>query len=199
MSASLTRRLGLGALALGATAAFAGSPYRRSNGRLDIAQTLQVIEDGGDHVSALQLAGWIRDQRPGLRVIDVRSADAFAAFAIPTAENIALPALVHADFAPTGLIVLYSEEGAHAGQAWVLLRALGVTNAFFIAGGLADWRDEVLSPVLAEDASPEARAAFTETAALSRYFGGSPRTGTAPERRNGSPEQSIAAIRRRGC
>jgi rhodanese-related sulfurtransferase len=199
MSAPLTRRLGLGALALGATAAFAGSPYRRTDGRLDIAQTLQLIEDGGDHVSALQLAGWIRDQRPGLRIIDVRSPAEFAEFAIPTAENIELPALVHADFTPTSLIALYSEGGAHAGQAWVLLRALGITNAFFIAGGLADWREEVLSPVLAEDASAEAVEAFQETAALSRYFGGSPRTGGTPAARDATPAGRIAAIRRRGC
>ncbi len=198
MSPSLTRRLGIGALALGATAALAGNPYRRTDGRLDIAQTLQLIEDGGDHVSALQLAGWIKDGRPGLRVIDVRSPAEFAQFAIPTAENAPLEALVRTAFAPTGLVVLYSEGGAHAGQAWVLLRALGVTNAFFIAGGLTDWRDQVLSPVLPEDASPEARAAFADVAALSRYFGGSPSIGS-PRGADTSPEASIAAIRRRGC
>ncbi len=200
MSPPVTRRLGIGALALGATAAFAGSPYRRTDGRLDIAQTLQLIENGGDHVSALQLAGWIRDGRPGLRVIDVRPAAEFAQFAIPTAENVPLEALIRTAFSPTGFVVLYSEGGAHAGQAWVVLRALGVTNAFFIAGGLADWRDEVLSPVLASGASPEAVKAFQETAALSRYFGGTPSIGTRPSGDDdASPAASIAAIRRRGC
>ena len=43
-------------------------------------------------------------------------------------------------------IVLYSEGGAHAAQAWVFLKAAGVRNVLFIAGGLGDWFDEVMNP-----------------------------------------------------
>jgi hypothetical protein len=77
-----------------------------------------------------------------------------------------------------------------------MLRALGVDNAVFIPGGLADWRDEVMHPVLADDMPAGARA---EAAALSRYFGGAPRQGAAGEMvvsGMGSPQQSL---RRRGC
>ena len=198
---TVTRRLGFSALGLaplglGLAAAFAGSPYRHRPGQIDIGRATAAIEAGDDHVTALELAAWIRDRKPGLRVIDVRPAAEFAAYAIPTAENIPLEPLMRTTFQPHEVIVLYSEGGAHAGQAWVLLRTLGVFNAYFIAGGLADWRDEVMAPTLPPDATPEDRQAFARTADLSRYFGGQPSTG---ERPCASPAIATANIRRHGC
>ena len=198
---TVTRRLGLSVLGLGATnlgvmAAFAGTPYRHRPGQIDLDRAIQAIEGGDDHVTALDLAGWIRDRKPGLRVIDVRPPHAFADDAIPTAENIPLDRLMRTAFEPHEVLVLYSEEGAHAGQAWVLLRALGVFNAFFIAGGLADWRDEVMAPVLSPDASPAEKQAFETTADLSRYFGGQPSVGEAA---CPSTPATTGHSRRRGC
>ena len=187
---SMTRRLGLGALALGLAAPFAGSPYRKPRAALDLDAVTRAIADGSDHVSARQLARWIRDRRPGLRVIDVRSARAFADFAIPTAENVPIERLAQAGFAPGGTIVLYSEEGAHAGQAWVILRALGITNAVFVPGGLADWRDEVMSPAVGGMPQGERE----EVIELRHYFGGSPRLDA-----NQGAQGAEAPLRRRGC
>ncbi len=186
----LSRRLGIGALALGVAAPFAGSPYRPTRGPIDVDAIVKAIEDGSDHVDARTLAGWIRDRKPGLRVIDVRDARAFADYAIPTAENMPIDRLLRTTFDPTATIVLYSAEGAHAGQAWVLLRAAGVHNVVFVPGGLADWQDEVMSPALPAD-MPDAQRA--ETAELSHYFGGSPRIGAA-----GTTEPA-PSVRRRGC
>ena len=188
---NLNRRLGVSALVLGLAAPLAGSPYRQARGPLDVDAMARLIMDGGDHVSAATLASWIRANKRGLRVIDVRAPEAFREFAIPTAENMPLDVLLRTRFADDEVIVLYSEGGAHAGQAWTLLRAMGVHNAWFIAGGLADWHDEVLAPVLAHNASPAEAKAFEATGELSRYFGGNPTTGqrtTAPSRQ-----------RRRGC
>jgi rhodanese-related sulfurtransferase len=193
---TVTRRLGFAALGLGLTAAFAGSPYRHRAGQIDIGRAIDAIDDGSDHATALELAAWIRDRKPGLRVVDIRPAADFAAYAIPTAENIPLAALVRTAFQPHETVVLYSEQGAHAGQAWVLLRALGVFNAWFIAGGLADWRDDVLAPVLSPDASAEEKQAFAERSELSRYFGGQPTIGTRPCEVPASP---TTGSRRRGC
>jgi rhodanese-related sulfurtransferase len=199
---TLARNLGLTALALGAAAPFVGSPYRAS---ADTAVLTQAIAKGDDHVSALQLASWIRARRPGLRVVDVRTPAAFAEFAIPGAENIPLERLLQTRFAPGQTVVLYSEEGAHAGQAWVLLQLAGVKNSYFIAGGLADWRDEVMAPTLPSDASPAAAKAFEAVAALSAYFGGQPRIGAPGSAATTvsvpavSASADLAAIRRRGC
>lgn len=193
---TVTRRLGFSALGLGLAAAFAGTPYRHPFGRIDVGRAVAAIEDGSDHVTALELATWIRDRKPGLRVVDVRPAADFTAYAIPTAENIPLASLMRTAFQPHETVVLYSEGGAHAGQAWVLLRALGVFNACFIAGGLADWRDEVMSPVLSPGATAEEKQAFAVTAELSRYFGGQP---SAVGRACPTPAVATGHLRRRGC
>jgi rhodanese-related sulfurtransferase len=191
-----TRRLGVTALGLGLAAAFAGSPYRTRHGRIDVNGTVRAIQDGDDHVDALQLAGWIRARKPGLRVIDIRTPAEYAAGAIPTAENIPLDRLMTRTFAPSDVLVLYSEGGAHAGQAWLLLRAIGVANAWFIAGGMADWREDVMAPVLSPTATAEETRAFADTSDLSRYFGGQPSIGV-----RSTEESSVAAptSRRRGC
>jgi rhodanese-related sulfurtransferase len=188
---STTRRLGLGALALGLLAPFAGSPSRTGPAGLDLDAIARAIDDGSDHVSARQLATWIRARKPGLRVIDVRDAKAFAEDAIPTAENLPIDRLVRAVFKPGETVVLYSQEGAHAGQAWVLLKALDVADAVFVPGGLADWWEEVMTPVLPADMPAAERDAAAD---LSRYFGGFPQVGVA----NGEPVTAMT-YRRRGC
>jgi rhodanese-related sulfurtransferase len=192
----LVRPLGIGALALGLAAPFAGSPYCMPQGGLDLDAIARAIDDGTDHVSARQLAQWIRDRRPGLRVIDVRSPTEFHEGAIPTAENLPIGQLVKSHFAPEQTIVLVSQEGAHAGQAWVMLRSLGVINAVFVPGGLADWREEVLSPVLPTNASPAERARIAE---LSHYFGGAPRIVGGQQGDVASAAQIGRGSRRRGC
>ncbi len=188
---NLNRRLGVSALLCGLAAPLAGSPYRQLRGGGDVDTVASLIMQGDDHVSATTLAGWIRARKPGLRVIDVRTQEQFRQFAIPGAEHMPLDVLLRTPFAPDEVLVLYSEGGAHAGQAWTLLRAIGVHNAWFIAGGLADWQDEVLAPVLARGATPQQALAFEAQAELSRYFGGTPALG----------ERTTAAMpmRRRGC
>jgi rhodanese-related sulfurtransferase len=192
--------LGASALLLGVAAPFAGSPYRAPQ-HLDVDGLVGQIERGEDHVTALELAGWIRERKPGLRVIDVRTAEEFAAYSIPTAENIPLDRLARSSFREDETIVLYSEGGAHAGQAWVLLKALGRENIRFIAGGLVDWHYEVMAPVLAPDASAQDRQAFEAASELSRYFGGEPGLSPTQEPRavGTATRPRVASLRRRGC
>jgi hypothetical protein len=95
--------------------------------------------------------------------------------------------------------VLYSEGGAHAAQGWVLLRANGHRQVYFLRGGLLDWMDDVMSPALPADTS---RA---RVAALSRYFGGVPRPGavplptSSPATPTATAASAVSRIRRRGC
>ncbi len=167
--------LAAAALLLAAGALLAGEPYRGSHARVDVAELARAVEREEDHVDALELARWIRRGEPGLRVVDVRPPGEFAAYHLPGAESVPLGGLQRAGFRPDETVVLYSEGGAHAAQAWVLLRAMGIRRVFFLRGGLREWLDEVMEPRVAEDASPARRAAFRETAELSRYFGGTPR------------------------
>jgi len=201
-----TRLLGATALALGVAAPFAGSPASggAAAGAIDVAALARMVAARQDHVSAVELAGWIRDQRQGLRVIDVRAPAAFGQFAIPTAENIPIERIPEARFGEDEIVILYSEGGAHAAQAWVFLKAAGVRNAFFIAGGLGDWFDEVINPVLPADPPPGQAARIAELSELSAYFGGTPRQASPGEAAtiasgDGDTAALIANARRRGC
>jgi 3-mercaptopyruvate sulfurtransferase SseA len=108
-------------------------------GQVDVDALTSMIATERDHIDARDLAQWIKIRKPGLRVIDLRAAEAFSADHIPTAENLPLEKLGHAGFSPTDTVVLYSQGGAHAAQAWVLLRALGLHQVYFLSGGFDEW------------------------------------------------------------
>ncbi len=187
------RWLGGAALVLGVGAALAGK--RSGSGQIDVAQLARIVEREEDHVTATELGTWIKARRPRLRVIDLRSSADFDSLHIPQAEQVAIDTLDRIRFASDETIVLYSEGGAHSAQAWVFLRALGHSNVFFLRGGVHEWVDEVLSPGLPADATDAERARFAKSSELSRYFGGTPRTGVSREEK----ATTINQIRRRGC
>ena len=205
-----TRLAAATALVLGVLAAVVGSPLpsSRTDG-VDVASLARAVEQEEDHVTGVELAEWIRDRRSGLRVIDVRSAAEFDAYHIPRAEHLSLSDLAHATLAPDDQIVLYSEGGAHAAQAWVFLRALGHRHVWFLRGGLYEWLDQVMSPTLTDSANAADSAAFKRASAVSRYFGGSPRVGgvahsdessIAVPLPNPSPTtRAVLRVRGRGC
>ena len=187
------RLLGGMGLVLGAGAAIAAP--RAGSGRVDVAQLARIVAREDDHVTALELAQWLRSKRENLRVIDIRAIPEFDSLHIPTAEQAAIDTLDRIRFTPRETIVLYSEGGAHSAQAWVFLRALGHENVFFLRGGIHEWIGEVLSPGLPVDATDAERERFTKASELSKYFGGLPRVGVTREEK----AETVAQIRRRGC
>ncbi len=110
------------ALILGLGAAFAGAP--RS---IDVDALAKQIAREEDHVTAAELEQWIKDRKPGLRIVNVGHASE-------------MESLTRSHFAKDETIVLVSEGGAHAAQAWVLLRAMGYRNVYFLRGGLGEWK-----------------------------------------------------------
>jgi len=173
---SLSQRLARVAFALGLLAVLA----RTERGRvvaLDLKELATIIDREADHVGAAEVAGWIVSGRADYRLIDLRSEKDYAAYHIPTAENVTLSALPDAGLLANERIVLYSEGGLHAIQAWMLMRAKGHRNVYTLKGGLDQWKDEVLFPTLAPSATAEERGRFERSVALARFFGGSPRTG----------------------
>ena len=198
------RTLGASAGVLGVLAAVAGRPAPNAT-TIDVRALAGEIDRQTDHVDAIELAAWIRDRKRGLRVLDVRSESEFAAYHIPSAEHVPLARIVGMRPRDGETLVLYSEGGAHAGQAWVLLRALGFRTVCFLRGGLLDWMDDVMTPTVASN------DAGARVAALSRYFGGTPRhadatAGTATDATmpatpaaSAGAASAVARLRRRGC
>lgn len=201
----MRRYLAIAAAVLALLAAVKGSPSPLTPGSVDVAALARDIEGEADHVTAIELAQWIKDRKPGLRVLDVRSDSEFKEFAIPTAERVPLTAMAGMRPRADETLVLYSEGGAHAAQGWVLLRASGHGNVFFLRGGLLDWMDDIVSPVISPPSgNAAADSVWARQASLSRYFGGTPRVGATPILPQVDPREATAAAavsraKRRGC
>ena len=135
---SASRMLGVVALILGAAAPFAGSPYRSLKGPVDVRGLSAVVAREEDSVDAQQLARWIRDREPGLRVIDLRSEVEYSNYRIPGAEHAEIASIDLVAKSKTGWVVIYSEGDAQAAQTWVFLRAMGLHHVFFLRGGLRE-------------------------------------------------------------
>jgi rhodanese-related sulfurtransferase len=172
---TLNQKLATVALVLGAGALFS-QPHRGPVVKLDTRELAMIVEKEVDHVKPAELAAWIVEGRTDYRLLDLRSEAEFAAYHVPTAENVPVSALPDFPLLPQEKVVLYSEGGIHAAQAWFLLRAQGHTAVYTVLGGLDGWKDEVLFPVMPADASPQELARFERTAAVARFFGGTPRT-----------------------
>jgi sulfur-carrier protein adenylyltransferase/sulfurtransferase len=198
------RPLALAAAALGALAVVADVARGPS---VDLDALALEVETERDHVSALQLASWIREGRPGLRVVDLRSRGEFAAYHIPTAVHASLTDLVAEEPRPGETLVLYSEGGTHAAQGWFMLRARGVENVFFLREGLYEWLGGVMSPTLPPQPTAAQRASFDSASSLGRYFGGVPRAAASEDPAFSLPAradeqatgEAVRRVRRRGC
>ena len=191
------RLLAFAALGLGLLAAVAGSPRLRS-GDVDVASLARDVEKEEDHVTAIELARWIRDRKDGLRIIDIRDSAEFEDYHVPLAERMSLEDVVERKFEPKETVVLYSGGGAHAAQAWVLLRARGQRDVFFLRGGIAEWMEDVLNPAIPANATQQQKIELDSISALSRYFDGVPRRvdSSVPIQ---SFKAQVARVRGRGC
>lgn len=171
---TLHRVLALLALAGGAFAVVAGTPQAPL---------------AADEISAVELAQWLRERRGGLQIVDLR-ADAEAADGVPGALRAADAG--HAAAAQHGIVVVYAQRDVGADTLAALRLAGNAAQVRRLRGGLAAWQRDVLYPVLRADASPAQRQQFSARAALSRYFGGSPR--------QLAPGEALPQLRsRRGC
>lgn len=138
-SFSLNQRLALLAGLLGLLALVAGNPFRDQKVTIDLKELARAIESENDHIGADQLAEWIMLKSP-VRVIDLRDSVSFATYHIPTAECITMEKLLEESASKNEKLVLYSEGGIHAAQAWMLLKAKGHTNVYTLKGGLEAWK-----------------------------------------------------------
>ena len=185
---TLNQRLALLAFLLG-LGALAATPTTGERLTVDARQMAWLAANGSSRVPARTLADWIVQGRADYQLVDVRSADAFAAGPrIPSAENIPLTVLFDAGLDRDQTIVLVGEDEAAAAQAWFLLQAAGYRGAAIVDGGLAAWRDQVLYPrVDGVDA-----AARAKLEAVSAHFGGAPRIGGGADPPVAAPASGLA-------
>jgi rhodanese-related sulfurtransferase len=165
-------KLAVVALALGALSLFA-DPYPRDVVAVDVKDLTTLIQTERDHVTAEDLARWIVEGRSDYRLVDLRSEADYAGYHIPAAQNLPLSAFTEAGLPHAERIVLYSDGGIHAYQAWMLMRGMGYKSVYTLKGGLDEWKTAVLFPVPPQGAAPADVSSFERRAALARFFGGS--------------------------
>jgi rhodanese-related sulfurtransferase len=165
----IERALAAVAIVGGVMAVIAGSPTRPTRGSVDVTELARIVEHEEDHVTAAELAAWIRDGKSRLHVLDIRADSEFDDFHIPGATRVPLAEIARMPLDSAATYVLYSEGGTHAAQGWFLLRARGVKNVFFLRGGLYEWLEQVMSPRVA---STMPQAQRDSIRALALWFGG---------------------------
>ena len=175
---TLNQKLACAALLLGVAALFA-SPYPGSKVTLDAKELSLIVGSEADHVEARELAAWIIEGRGDYRLVDLRTPGEFDRYHIPTAQNIPMSVLTDAGLGRQEKLVLYSEGGIHSAQAWMLLRAQGYTAVYMLKGGLDEWNDQVVFPVVADNPTPDQRARDERLRSISVFFGGQPRSAAA--------------------
>lgn len=155
--------IGVMAIALATALAIGAQPHPATNASPAPGDTawLQDVETGADHISPQELRRELLAAPKDLVLVDVRPADEFAAWHLPTAVNLSVPQVCgdegKALFAlQPRLVVLCSNGPAHPGQAWVELRRQGRTNVRVLAGGLADFKAQVLTPPSLRDGATDA-------------------------------------------
>lgn len=166
--------LATAALGLGLLAALAGEPFPPVGASRALAC---AIEAGEGRLGIVELGRWLRARRAGLLVVDLRSDSAYRDFHLPTAERRDLAGIMDLASDRSRTIVLYGDAGPEPAQAWVLLRARGLGQVYYVEDAIRAWLGGIMGPVLPSDATPDELAAWPEVRALSRYFGGFPRQG----------------------
>ncbi len=175
--------IAIGATALVLAAALAiGGPAPHQDSVVEHASWLQDIETGADHIEPDELARELLAAPTDVVLVDLRPADEYAAWHLPGAVHATVPQICGPEgtawfAAQPRLVVLYSNGPAHPGQAWVELRRQGHTNVKVLAGGLEDFRTQVLTPPsLRPDATESSsRAEQAGHALLRAFFLGDPR------------------------
>lgn len=145
----LDRRFGVALLILlGVLLAFSPAGTRKAS-TISPQELAEAITNESDHLAAEELAKWLIDKKPDLLVVDMRSAEEFAQYHIPSAVNIPFNRLFESEARETlsndKTIVLYSNGGTHAAQAWVLLKQMGIAS-YVLLGGLNYWAEAILNP-----------------------------------------------------
>ncbi|TAK67568.1 MAG: rhodanese-like domain-containing protein [Bacteroidetes bacterium] len=196
----LNIKLAVVALILASLALIVGNPKERSHTVVDIKKLATTIEREEDHITADELADELMRPSTRWRIIDLRDSAAYLQYHIPNAERKALSQLVDEQLSQTDTIILYSDGGLHAIQAWMLLAAQGYRNIFSLRGGLNEWNTTIRFPVVSDTLAQEERNSLS---ARAKFFGGelrleeaalSPQKQITPQKKKEQPVKKLKKI-----
>jgi len=167
---SLNKILATIALIPALLAAFIGTPKR---GDRNLDEIALLIATEKDHISPLELAEQIHSGKK-IRLIDLRDSVSHFHQHIFHSEILSVQQLLNSDMERNEIVVLYSEGGIHASQAWVLLKMKHYDSVYTLLGGFSGWKEKILYPALNAGATDEEKKDVERRKTLSLFFGGEP-------------------------
>ena len=119
--------------------------------QIEPQQLLREIIQPTRYVTTDQVAKMIIHKDPSLEMIDVRSSDEFAKFALPNSINIPFDSLLNSSSLsyfgiPGTKVVFIGNDDILADQAWVLTKRLGFKSTYVMTGGLNLWMETIIKP-----------------------------------------------------
>src|SRR5665811_1684088 len=119
--------------------------------QIEPQQLLREIIQPTRYITTDQVAKMIIRKDPSLEMIDVRSSDEFAKFALPNSINIPLDSLLNSSSLsyfgiPGTKLVFIANDDIQSDQAWVLTKRLGFNGTYVMTGGLNRWIETIIQP-----------------------------------------------------
>jgi rhodanese-related sulfurtransferase len=105
---------------------------------LDLQVLAAAIDNEDDHLAPDELRTMLSSGR-GVQVVDLRDSASFYASRIPGAMRSTVARVLNIPTTHGIPIILYSDGGIHAAQAWMLLKAKGVQEVYTLLGGWEAW------------------------------------------------------------
>jgi rhodanese-related sulfurtransferase len=108
------------------------------------------ILDNNSYLTVDQVARFIVNEDPGVRIIDLRSPEEYMKFSIPGAVNVPWPELPGKDpsiYLGSGEVknIFYSNGDLNSNYAVVYAAGLGYGNCFAMKGGMNEWIRTVMN------------------------------------------------------
>ena len=143
------------------------------------------------YINPEQFADSLIARKQNMFVVDLRNNKDYSDYHIPSAININADKIDPSAFDKNNMIVFYSGRDNISKVIQYKFEKEGFKNAYFLNGGIDDWMDKILFPVLPKNSSKEEKKNFKKIERRSMYFGGQ------PERED---ENSVKKVyRREGC
>ena len=143
------------------------------------------------YINPEQFADFLIAKKQNLTVIDLRGKKDYDDYHIPSALNVNVARIDPSAFNKNNMIVFYSGRDNLSKAVQYKFEKEGFGNAYFLNGGIDDWMNKILFPVLPKSSSEAKKKNFERIERRSMYFGGQ------PEREDKSSTEKV--YRREGC
>ena len=134
-------------------------PQNAGNQAPSSQELLGEMVDDQRMMTPEDLADYLINQDPSIKIIDVRDEDAFMDFTLPGAELVTLSEL-EGDFeflneeCEIKKLVFISNSGILAEKAWLLSRLQGCKSGYVLKGGLNEWVEKIMQPEEPSEGDP---------------------------------------------